>query len=163
MVLVLKALVCPDEVEFICILLAEPGQYVDLYLALTGIGRVILQNFDSYHFVGALLPALDDLTEGSASKEFEHLILVAQRAKHFVLNKLIVSIGRGRALWGSSGGSSRRCSRLNMALGRLVGGRHGASNGFLLIKTQNYSHVRFDHILTFLVTKPIKNRLLVNR
>lgn len=61
MILVLEALVRSDEIEFIGIFLAQSRQDINLNLTLAGIRRVILQDFDGYHFVGTLLPAFHHL------------------------------------------------------------------------------------------------------
>lgn len=77
-----------------------------LNLALARVRRVVLEDLDGHDLVGALLPALDDLSEGAASEELEHLVLIAQRAEDLVLHQLVVAVGRGRAL--RRGGGRRR-------------------------------------------------------
>jgi hypothetical protein len=61
MILVLEALVRSDEIEFISILLTQSRQDIDLDLTLSGVRRVIFQDLDGHHFVGALLPAFHHL------------------------------------------------------------------------------------------------------
>lgn len=72
-VLVLKALKRPDEIEFVRILLAETRQNRNFYLALARVRWMILQNFDGDYVVSAAFPALDHLTECAATEELEHL------------------------------------------------------------------------------------------
>jgi hypothetical protein len=60
MILVLEALVRSDEIEFISIL-TQSRQDIHLDLTLSGVRRVIFQDLDGHHFVGALLPAFHHL------------------------------------------------------------------------------------------------------
>lgn len=90
-VLVREALVGADEIELVGILLAEARENGDLDLTLSGVGRMVLEDFDRHDFVRALLPALGHLTKGSATKEFKHLKKLAQTFKnhsHQVLMKM---------------------------------------------------------------------------
>lgn len=62
-ILVLKAFVRPDEIELVRILLTQPRKDVHLNLTLASVGRVIFQDLDGDHFVGALFPTFDHLNE----------------------------------------------------------------------------------------------------
>ena len=85
-VLVSEALVGPDEVELVGILLAQSGEDADLDLALPGVGRVVLQDLDGHDLVGALLPTFGNLAEGASAKKLQHLIL---KQKEKDLNRVI--------------------------------------------------------------------------
>lgn len=73
MILVLETLECAHKIEFVGILLAETWQYRYFDLALARIRRMIFQYFDSHDIVGAPFPALDHLSECSATQKLKHL------------------------------------------------------------------------------------------
>ena len=78
-VLMLETLVGPDKVKLVGVLLAQPLQNVYFNLTLTGVRRVVLEDLDSHHFVGSLLPAFYHLAKCTATEKLEHFVLVAQR------------------------------------------------------------------------------------
>lgn len=88
-VLVLEALERPDKVELVRILLTEPGQNRHLDLSLARVRRMVLQDLDGHYLARALLPALDHLTEGSASQELQHLLKRTKKNRERLLSVLV--------------------------------------------------------------------------
>ena len=95
-VLVLEALVRAHKVELVGVLMAEPGEDRDLDGALASVRRVVLEYLDGDDLVRALLPALDDLAEGAAPQELEHLVGGRDRVQHFMLDQLVVALATPR-------------------------------------------------------------------
>ena len=75
----LKTLVSPNKVKLVGVFLAQPLQNVYFNLALTGVRRVVLKDFNRHHFVGSFLPAFDHLAKRTTTEKLEHFVLVAQR------------------------------------------------------------------------------------
>lgn len=76
----------------------ECGSFKVTYfnLSLTSITGVVLQYLNSDDFVGSLLPAFDDLSEGAPAKELQDFILVGHAVEDLVLHQLVVSVGPAR-------------------------------------------------------------------
>lgn len=72
-VLVLKALESPHKIKFVGIFLAQSRQNGHLNLALSRIGRMILQDFDGHNVVGSSFPAFHYLSECATTKKLQHL------------------------------------------------------------------------------------------
>lgn len=73
MVLVLKALEGPDEVELVGVLLAEARQDGHFDLTLTGVWWMVLEDLDGDDVARALLPAFHHLPKRAAAQELENL------------------------------------------------------------------------------------------
>lgn len=72
-VLVLKALKGPNEIELVGVLLAEAWQDGDFNLTLAGVGWMVLEDFDGDDVARAFLPAFHHLPESAATEEFQNL------------------------------------------------------------------------------------------
>ena len=64
---------------------------------------MVLEDLDGHDLVGALLPALDDLSEGAPAQELEHLVLRRVGVQHLMLDQLVVAVGGGGSLRGRAG------------------------------------------------------------
>ena len=90
--LVLKDFVGAHQVVLVRVLLAQPGQDAHLYLALTSVAGMILENLDGHDLVVPLVPAFDYLTKRAASEELEHLVAVGHRVEDLMQDQLVVAL-----------------------------------------------------------------------
>lgn len=78
--------------HLIGIFLTKSVENAHFNLPLSGIGWMVLENFDGHNFIGSLLPALRDLAKGASSEELQDLIVVIGRLQHLMLHQLVVPL-----------------------------------------------------------------------